>query len=256
MPQFLKLLLMLVPITGLMGQSLSYKVEADNVYDAAKIIERAQFGNEALLKLFNQFVTTNCRRYKLARLTVSTSETDLGKGINTNLSDIFSNLEAIRQGVGNPEIAQVVCLRGRATARIRTGDGVLHFQLAGNEDARLLRFDGTLFTLIGFRVRPRLPGEAVPTSLAAGDRLWVYASVRALPSRLLAEKFREHLELELKTPTYLIIRTDTFFFEYDGPRFDVFGSVPPVPTSGFLSNPYLVCRPVDSGGLCEELTKP
>ncbi len=74
---------------------------------------------------------------------------------------------------------------------------------------------------------------------------------RRCPILEVAASIRDGVEHRTGLPSYLILRTDPFFWDMDGPKFDVLEvSVPRVSGREFLKRPYLSCPPSDDHKPC------
>jgi hypothetical protein len=209
--------------------------------------------------LFTRFVATQCTQGRLARLTVVTNLRDLINTSNVSLPEmplkgIPSILKAdpslLGSGLDEPTVAQVLCFDGQASALVRRGGQVSKLQIDGSRDPREPMLGGLRARIVGFRLRPAPPG----TSHSALDILSVYLRTSALPELAAAKAARAELERRIGTKTYLILRTDPFFFDYDGPRTDIFEqTIPRVSSAEFLCKPYIVCWPGDGESFCKLL---
>jgi hypothetical protein len=229
---------------GAYSQDSSYMRESSRVYDAARVAEPQTFTAPILLKEFKGFVGLQCANRKLARLTVAPTKEDLVKVVNK----IWFADGLTRRGIAGMVVpnlgkdadelraAQVLCVGDYATAIIRNGHHVERFQLSGSQDSRAWKAQGMDLTLEGFHVR--------------GDEVegWVSAFIRAkdLPNLETAAVVRDELEHRTGVRIDMVLRTDPFFFDVDGPKFDAFEvPAPKISVDEFLSRPYISCPPSD-----------
>jgi hypothetical protein len=224
------------------AQDFSFEQRSAHVYDVARIIATKEFRGDTLLRVFRRFVDSECGRRVLVRLTVSTNQRDLANAINTNLPNLTSNFLLLAQGLGEPNVAQVMCFGSDASAVIRRGTTVMHYQIAGTRDTRELPVAGAHVTFVGFRLRAEPSGSSDANPLP--ERLWIYGKADHLPDTDRASSIRRELERLTGVRTYLILRTDPFFFDYDGPVCDIFEHrLPKIIPEQFLRVPYVVCSP-------------
>jgi hypothetical protein len=233
-----------------------YERASQDVYDAAIVVGPQEFGTESLLATFRTFCATKCTQRKLARLRASTNEHDLRITGNVSLPDMLPGeipkLLSLNPGylgtaIGNPDIAQALCFGAEATAFVRRGDRVVSFQISGNHDSRELSVTGLDLTVVGFGFQ----AAPVPSSgggrSASPDYLWIFARTKSLPTTAEAGAVRRHLESRIGARVFLTLRTDPFFFDYGGPRSDVFETPPAkVSVAEFLTRPFIACWPGDS----------
>lgn len=267
MNSFLKLLCA-APGCWLLGCGLfspsadpSYAYASTAVYDAAKLIKLGQFEDTDLLKLFGRFVQSECRGHKLARLIVSPNRWDLTSAFNVSFPEA-NPAEVIRKGLfrlhfGKPTVAQVWCFENQATVTVRRGEEITHYQLKGDRSAQELEKNGVSLMLVGANLRAGWPASNSAASERPTDTIWLYVRAMDLPKLDIAESIHEELEKETGTATFLILRTDSFFVEYDGPAWDIFAkSLPEGSATKFLDKPHIVCPPKRTGGRCLIATSP
>ncbi len=232
-------------------QDVSYKRESSRVYDEGRVVEAKLFSPSTLLEQFRAFATAECSGRKLARLIVAPTQVELAKAINVSfvLDDmtsaaiekfVLANPALLGQDVGRLNVAQVLCVGENATAMIRSGDRVEQHQISGPADSRKWSVRGTEVTFVGFSVH-------------AGAREWISAFLRTLvlPDPETAAAIRDDLERRTGIRTYLILRTDPFFWDMDGPKFDAFEvPVPRISSKEFLTRPFVSCPPSDNQKPC------
>ena len=233
------------------AQDASYKLVSTVAYDQARLIDPNMFARSILLEQFKEFVTRECSARGLARLILAPTKTDLAKAVNVHffLDDltsagiekfVASSPSLLGQDVSTLNVAQVLCVGGDSAVMIRNGDQVDRYQISGKTDPRKWNAQGSDFTFVGF-------------ALHAGAREWISAFIRAktLPDLEVAASIRDGVEHRTGLPSYLILRTDPFFWDMDGPKFDVLEvSVPRVSGREFLKRPYLSCPPSDDHKPC------
>jgi hypothetical protein len=236
---------------GASAQDGSYRHESNGIRDEARVVEPKSFTSSTLTRQFRAFVSSACSGRRLVRLIVAPTDQELGKAVNFSffLDDVTSavieafvrrNPGLLGQGIGELNVAQALCVGENATALIRNRNRIEQYQLSGTNDSRRWSVGGTEVTLVGF-------------SLHSGAREWISAFLRTkvLPGPDVAASIRDDLERRTGIPTYLILRTDPFFWDMDGPKFDVFEiPVPRISSSEFLRRPYLSCPPSDNKKTC------
>ena len=202
------------------AQGIQYQISSEKVYDAAKVLDNGAFQESKLLEIFKSFSATHCGRQPLARLTVAPSQRDLLDGLNSDLPELpraaIPNLLSADSTLlcgdrRRSTVAQVLCFGGDATALVLQN---------GPPD-----------------VKSRDP-HPLP------DSLQVFLQARSLPDLESAARVRRDLEEAIGVRTTVVLRTDSFFFDYDGPRCNVFD----VPTASiskeeFLARPFVMCAP-------------
>jgi len=241
------------------SQDPSYSYESVTLYDSAKLAQPGDMEGPRLLALSQNFVDQECHKpgRRLARLTLSVSRLDLSNAMNVSFPEA-DPAEIIRDGsfrmhFRSPEIAQVWCLGDQATTIVRRSDSIKRHQLAGERDARELALEGVKLTLVGINLNPgwgSVSGRALDTT-------WFYARTAKLPELSVARSIHRQLEESTRTNAFLVLRTDSFFVEYDGPAWDIFEqSLPEGSAAEFLGKPHIVCGPKSAGGVCLEVTSP
>jgi hypothetical protein len=241
------------------GQDPSYTYESATLYDAAKLVQRDDMDQSQLLTLSKRFVDRECRKpgRRLARLSLSASRIDFGNAMNVSFPEA-DPAKIIRDGsfrlhFGSPVIAQVWCLGDQATSIVRRSNGIMLQQLAGEHDARELTLAGVKLTLVSVNLNPgwgSVSGRAL-------DTIWFYARATRLPELSVAKLMHEQLEQNTGTNAFLVVRSDSFFVEYNGPVWDIFDeSLPDGSAAGFLGKPHIVCAPRSAGGVCLWVTSP
>ncbi len=233
------------------GQDASYSQESSHVYDEARLIPQEDFTSPSLLNEFRRFVTAECGKRTLARLILASSQGDLAKAVNVSfvLDDMTSEAVArftssnptlLGQNIGKLNVAQGLCIGGNATVNIRSGRGIEQHQLAGTRDARKWHLKTVDIQLVGF-------------SLHSGGGEWIsaFARLRYLPDLDTAASIRDLIEEQIGVQTLLILRTDPFFWDAGGPKFDVFEApVPEISAGEFLVRPYISCPPSEERKPC------
>ena len=250
-------------VTLVPAQNLAYEHASVNVYDAARVIGYGGFSRPALLERFKSFSAGQCADRRLARWIVAADERSLMNSINVHLPplrrDRIANLlradpTLIGANLGPMTAAQVLCFGGSVTALVRQGDRLTRYQLGGSQDSREVNLRGQQLTIVGFELDsvPRTVAKDDPSSLP--DQVWIYARMHALPTLEGATVLRSDLESLIGVQTRLVVRTDPFFFDYRGPRTDVF-EVPTanISTEQYLNRPYIVWWP---GGGCRLVESP
>jgi hypothetical protein len=231
-------------------QRFTYEQASGQIVDAARIVPPNDFTQRNLHKIFEAFVVSECAATKLCRLIVAPTQSELAAAANSNLPSPRS-AETDRPQRALLQVAQVVSFNGNATAWIRRGTYVSTVQISGRKDAREWAVGGAAVRVVGFRVRA---DPSAPTNAAASpsDRVWLYAKAYSTIEPSVAIKLRRNLEQLIGMPTYLILRTDSFFSEEDGPLRDVFEDIDASNLkSSALADLSLICRPGRSGGTCE-----
>jgi hypothetical protein len=238
----------------LIAQDASYTKKSVHVYDTAMVITRAEFENRDLLDRFGRFVRSQCQGRQLARMIVSTKNLDLVRSTNTELPSVVGDLRTLERGLGPLNVAQVMCFGGQATALIRRGDSIERYQIAGNRDSLKVNGLGMDLLLVGLRLHPG--ADISDATHTFPDRVWLYAKTKDLPDIRRAATVHAALQRQIGIPTYLIVRTDSFFFDYDGPLCDVFEMpTPKISKSEFLARPFVVCHPDRPAQPCEVSTR-
>ena len=210
-------------ISGLVGcrSDHSYTHESATLFDAARLIGADQSDEPHLLRLFERFADTECGGRRLARLTVSADDNDLEAALNVYFPEADPT-KAIRAGfvsldVGRPGLAQAWCLDDQATVIIKRKDGVLRHQIRGDHDARSLTLNGYAMTLVGVRLSPTIQPSMVSLFAVGSD----------LPEVGVAESIHAAVERKVGSGTFLYLRTDPMFAQYDGPSWDIFATQRP-----------------------------
>jgi hypothetical protein len=229
------------------------------IYDARQVVRPEAFTTAQLSALFSQFASARCGQGRLARLTVTTNLQDLINTSNVSLPEmprkgipniLKADPSLIGIGLNEPSVAQVLCFDGQASAFVRHGGQVSEFRISGSRDPRELILGELHARIVGFRLRPALTG----TSHSASDVLSVYVRMSALPELVAAKAAHAELALRTGSWTVLVLRTDPFFFDYDGPRTDLFEkSIPNASSAEFLVRPYIVCWPEGKASSCKLL---
>ena len=239
---------MLASVALLLGADSSYEHVSKSVYDAARIINPSEFTSTHLLELGKSFVSRECGGRRLARLTVSTDRKHLSEATNVELPEGLP-IQLLNRKFARPKIAQILCFAGRATALIRQGDKVKRYQLEGEGNASEWTVQGVPLKLVGFRLRGGFsPGSRVD-QVGLPARVWLYVEAQRLPELSTVEAIRDAFQAEIGAPTYLILRTDPFFSDYEGPWTDIFAVPLPIfSREVFLSSPYVTCLSLGQGG--------
>ena len=234
------------------AQDVSCKNESDRVSDVARTIQPSGFERSALLEAFRAWMTAECFNRPLARLTLAPSQTDLANAVNTNLLDLtsegvnrlaMSTPSLLGAGIPRTRAAQGLCLGGNATVTIRNASEVTHHQIAGSHDSRQWQVKGVDITLVGFRLS------------ALHSPIWWFVKANPLPDVSAAAAIRDLLEEMTQVPTTVVIRTDGAFWDFNGPKGDVFNlSVQTISGGDFLRRPYVVCAPRGDRGKCQVRT--
>jgi hypothetical protein len=117
---------------------------------------------------------------------------------------------------------------------------------------------GVNLTLIGVNVNRGKPTSSRPASGGRPtDFTWLYIRAKDILELDVAKSIHDELEKKIGVATFLILRTDSFFVEYDGPAADIFAkSLPEGSAVGFLQKPHIVCAPNATGGRCLLVTSP
>jgi hypothetical protein len=151
-----------------------------------------------------------------------------------------SNPTLLGQNIGRLNVAQVLCIRGNATVSIRRGLVLEQHQLAGTRDARKWNLKNLDVQLVGFSVHS-----------GGGEWISAFARLKYLPDLDTAASIRDRIEEEVGVQTLLIVRTDPFFWDAGGPKFDVFEvPVPQISAGEFLVRPYVSCPPSEERKPC------
>jgi hypothetical protein len=233
------------------AQDASYLRESTHIYDEARIIDQKDFAPPSLLKEFRHFATVECGRRKLARLTLAPSQNDLARAVNVSfvLDDLTSegvariassNPTLLGQNIGRLSVAQAYCMSGNVTAVIRNEFSIERHQLAGRKDSRELNLGKLDVRLVGF-------------NLHGGRDEWISAFVRVkfLPDLDTAAAIRDLIEEQIGVQALLVLRTDPFFWDMGGPKFDPFEvPVPEISAGEFLIRPYISCPPSEERKPC------
>ena len=228
----------------------SYQRAATNsVFDESRIIDPARFTVGELLRSFQDFRTSRCNAYPLARLIVATSKEDLLLGTNTVHPEILGGNPAatfakwyLSADISRTRLAQVWCFDGRATSWIRSEDKIQRYELSGGKDSREITILGTNLKIVGFLLRlidlpPRHGDKREPNPLVS-----IFATTDVLPSLEIAKNIKKELERETRAEVILVIRTDSVFFVFDGPAQDLFAiPLKRISETKFLSQPSVVC---------------
>ncbi len=236
-------------------EKVLYETSSRDAYDAAVVVGPKEFRVEALISMFKTFCETQGAHRQVARLRVSTNENDLRISGNVALPDIvppaIPNLLSLNPGyylgtaLENLDIAEVWCWGGEATAFVRRGNRITRHQISGNHDSRELRVDRQDLTIVGFR----LDAAPVPTPGARTlfpDFVRIFATTKSLPTVEEAAAVSRELQDRIGVRVFLTLRTDPHFFDYGGPRTDVF-EVPSakISVAEFLTKPFIACWPGD-----------
>jgi hypothetical protein len=230
---------------------LSYKRSSALVYDAAVLIKPSDFDAGLLRETFDRFASQECGTRKLARMIVATSERDLGDAINAILPGAVSESQIHSAQSRNLKVAQVLCFEGRITSFVRDGRAIRRDALRGSADSRNVTVEGMPLTIIGFRLRAESLQAAPSVPNALPDRVWLYARAKVLPSAQLAAQIHASLQRRVGVQLYLIVRTDPYFFDFDGPICDLFEtSAGESYTKALLAQPSMVCTPVGDQARC------
>jgi len=229
-----------------------YERSSAGAYDAGIVVGPEGFQPGPLLTLLRTFWASKGAHLKLSRLRVSPSERDLQITGNVDLPDMppgeIPRLLALTPGylggaVGQPDIAEVLCVGANATALVRRAGRVVSYQIAGELDARDLPVSGMSLAIVGFRVDAVAGAGADPRGAYPGS-VRIFVRMGNLPAPEKAAAARRELQVRLGTRTFLVLRTDPFFFEYGGPRTDVFEVPPPeVSAAEYLAKPSIACWP-------------
>lgn len=250
---------LLIPGSGVAGD-FSYESVSKDIYDAARTVDGRKFDESTLLRTFTGFVGAECDQRKVARLIVAPSQDDLMKAVNTELPPIrpsrLSDILAADPSLvcaGSDEIraAEVLCFDGAATACIRLGRVSRSYQLRGTRDSRELGLGGLHLRLVGFRLYAAPRRVSASNKRTLRDEVWIYASAPSLPSVEAAKVASKDLERRTGLETFLVLRTDPFFFYDRGPRCDIFAPSPPrISPEEFSAKPFITCSPNRSPDPC------
>jgi hypothetical protein len=221
----------------------SYTHEYATIVDRAELIPNLMIDGRDTLSRLQSFVDQECPGKTLARLTVSSHDSDLLLATNPVMMPETAPAKVISAGwvrfdFGRPEVAQVWCFGGDATAFLRTKGGLIQRQLKGERSARDPVVNGETVHLIGMRVRT--------------SSVTLYCHTRELPVLEVAQSLHHALEEKIGANISLILRTDYFFYQEDGPLWDVFSD--PLPTAsavGYLNRPHIECPPSRDSHHCE-----
>jgi hypothetical protein len=221
----------------------SYRHEYATVLDNAELIANGKVDESNILPRLEAFVDRDCQGKALARLTVSPYDSDLVLGTNPVMMpeadpDKVISAGWVRFDFGRPEVAQVWCFGGDATAFLRTKTGVIRRQLKGKRSARDPIVNGTTVHLIGLRVG------------ASSTQLYCHAT--ELPTLGEAQSLHHALEELIGADVSLILRTDPFFYEEGGPLWDIFSvPLPKGSAVGYLNRHHIECPPSSDSHRCE-----
>ena len=243
-----------------------FEQSSKGVYDAARLVSSGDFATPKLLERFKQFGVTECAQRQLARLTVVTNERDLENVVNVRLPAIpraripimlAADPTLLGSNLGQLNSAEVICFDGSVTAFVRRDGKVSQYRLSGENDVRDLNLRALRLTFVGFKLERERPDVAKHDPNPLPDMVWIYAKTDALPTLGAAAAARSQLESQIKTRTYLILRTAPFFFDYGGPRSDLFEvQHSTASTREFLVRPYIECWPNGTGGSCRLVKSP
>jgi hypothetical protein len=231
----------------------SYTHVSSIAYDGARQVQSSDFERNGLLGTFRQFAAAECKGRTLARLIAGGNSRVLASGLNVDFPEA-NPAEMVRKGLfhfdfDDPEIAQVLCFDGQETAYVRLRGNVSRFQIAGERDARELVIGGVKLTLVGFNLR--VPSHDSSPEQTLPESLTLFVQADQLPDLRMAEQIHAQLETKAGTGIFLVLRTDPFFLEDDGPAWDVFAkSLPSGSAEPFLSKNRINCPPRTTGGHC------
>lgn len=231
------------------GTRFSYLQESRYVCDAARVLPSTTFEPSHVRGVLKQFVRSECAGRKLARLTLAASDRDLRLVGNANLPSRLPNPAPDSARQESLAAAQVMCFGDLATAWVRQHGVVTRYQLLGVGDAREIVRRPVNMKLVGFRLRP---GWKDGVGTPAPDRVWLYAQVDELPDLDTAARIYSAFESQLGVVVYLVIRTDSLFFHYDGPYFDAFTvPVPEISDQEYLARPLITCMSRPNAPSCQ-----
>ncbi len=221
-----------------------YEHNSRHIYDRAEIVKPMEFDDRRLTARLRDFAISQRGKHVLARLTVGPRRSDVQSALNNDLPGLRVHLPVLKTGlVPAPNVAQVLVFNGNATAYIRRNNYFKQYQLFGEQSARKWDVQSLSLTVVGFRLRtdPRGPNTAHDQ---LPDRVWIYAVAREIPDLTNVSAMYDLIGKQLGTITFLILRTDPFFFDFDGPLCDPF-EVPGSKLSehDFLTKPFIVCQP-------------
>jgi hypothetical protein len=243
-------LVIVIASRAVAADSVFYEHKSASVVDLAMLVESNRFDESSLIERFKSFVISIGSQHKLARLTLASSRVDLQSALNNDLPGLKVHLKVLNEGIPPADVGQVLCFDGKATAYIRRGNLVRRHQLSGDTEARKWDIEGLSLTLEGFRLRTDPRGETTGRD-ALPDRVWLYATSKELPNLTTAVAAYAALAKQLAMITFLIIRTDSFFFDYDGPMRDAFAvPLPKISANEFLRKPFIVCEPANKENPC------
>src|ERR1051326_5798379 len=226
------------------AQDYTYVRESKGVYDEARVMPPTDFTTLRLRAQFESFVSRQCTNQKLARLVVAPTQQELAKIVNKIwFADGVTSTGIARMMVPNLtrdtqdlRAAQALCIDGNSTALVRQENRVERLQLSGSHDTRRWNIYSFDCTIVGFQIR----GDSVDG--------WVSLFVRTnvLPNDQVATSIRDELQRHIGVRMDMILRTDPFFWDVDGPRFDAFDiPTPSVSVEEFMSRKFVSCPPSD-----------
>ena len=230
-----------------------YRKEVGRTIDEARVGWPRGASVAQLKFILDDFVRSDCTSRSLGRLIFGATEADLVPLRNSSILDLNLGMvrdwsvrfpEFLGRGVSQLQVAQVVCLGGSATALIRVGTTVTRYQLTGESDTELRTVGGLSYVLQGFNLFGPVDGH-----------IWgiFFIRVATLPTLDEALNMRKDLVDLVNVPIALNVRTDPFFWAYDGPRFDPFQvPVPRLSGEQFLNSPYISCPLSNREGACEQ----
>lgn len=252
------IILAVLQISAIDRGSFTYRRASSDALEEAILIKTPQF-SPAELSRSEPSLHSRCKGYRMAQLTLAPTEVELMRSINSNLPHLTV--------AGVPQIARhdfslglekeplrtaaVFCSGNNVALYVRDGGKVSSSQLHGSRDPRVYWHRGVKYTQVGLRLHidPSAVNRLRPI-------LWIYFTVEQLPSIQEANSLRTYLQAGLAPLVCLVIRTDSHFFNYSGPRVDHFETRPIVMTaSQFMKSSHILCAGIRSAR-CRLLTTP
>jgi hypothetical protein len=199
------------------------------------------------------FAKSQCAIKTLARLILAPTQGDLAAAVNATFIDLTPQSErwlasswpSLSGGDSRKlQAAQLLCFGGNATITIRNGNSVSRYQVTGTQDSRQWNSHGLSFTLVGFRLS------------SADTPIRIFLRSRTLPELQAAEVIRDEFQGRLGMPVSVVIRTDPFFWMFNGPKNDIFelGATKAATPKDVIEQAYLTCPPRGTKEVCRVVT--
>lgn len=241
------------------GQDFSYSREGQRIEQSQRVIPSGSFTPIRLNELASTFTARCGTTHELLQWIVAPSQRDLMRAGNRPVAQL--NPKLVPEYAKDPSLlgqeteplraAMFQCLQGNATLYVRDGGQTYRKQLSGNLDARTLSFRSLPLKIVGILLQ-HFPVADRPDFR---DRVTLFMQSKPLPTVEQANALQTYLMSALGCWVRLVIRTDPHFFNYGGPRTDIFEIRRSSTTvTEFVNSRHIICE--NEEPKCNVLTAP